>query len=178
MAKGVGSGNHSSPRAKPAKLSEQALGSVKTAALLGLGSEDCAALILAAGLAPKECPKFTGRTLRRMIERDPDVRQAADMGRATGRYRVAQAIFDMATQQDNLSAAVYWERTRNAPLLARAEALYDHTKAEDSAEYLNERFEKAIGGSDLSEEELEAMSEEEFEATLETLAQAKMLEQG
>ena len=130
MAKGVGSGNHSSPRAKTAKLSEQALGSVKTASLLGLSSEDCAALILAAGLAPKECPKFTGRTLRRMIERDADVRQAADMGRATGRYRVAQAIFDMATQQDNLSAAIYWEKTRNPSMVASSESILQFAKAQ------------------------------------------------
>jgi hypothetical protein len=175
---GIGSGNHNTLRAAPAKLSQKALGSLELCALLGLSLEDSAALLRRVEHAPPECPNFCARTLKRMRDRDPEVAEAIAHGRSLGRYRVAQSIYEMATQRDNLAAAIYWEKTRNAPLLAKAEALYDHVKAEDSAEYLNERFEKAVGDSSPSMEELESMTEEEFEADLARVVQAKLLEQG
>jgi hypothetical protein len=81
---------------------------VRTAALLGLSTESIASLLRDGGFVS---PTFSGRTLLRMKERDPAVRQAIEAGRAKGEYHIAQTIWSAAIE-GNLGACYYWERTR------------------------------------------------------------------
>jgi hypothetical protein len=86
---------------KPIKFTQKELDQISIMAGLGLTIERIALIL---GISPA--------TFYRKKKLVPDVKQAYETGLAKSEYTISKTLFEMATQDRNLPAIIWWEKTR------------------------------------------------------------------
>lgn len=86
---------------KPIKFTRKELDQISIMAGLGLTIERIALIL---GISPA--------TFYRKKKLQYDVKQAYETGLAKSEYTISKTLFEMATQERNLPAIIWWEKTR------------------------------------------------------------------
>lgn len=103
------------------EITETTIGQIERMAGIGLTTEKIALVL-----------NISPRTFFRW-QKEPQVKAAFDRGRVLAELNVGRAIYEMATVDRNLSAAIWWEKTR----LGRSEkqeVAHSHQAAEGTGQ--------------------------------------------